>query len=78
MYLISIFFSARNGILSENGNYSRASSSAAGGDPVYTSSTESGRQRQELKIVIDGNLSSPVIDSLVLQTLAIIRTLVDK
>lgn len=45
----------------------------------YTSGLDgSVRPRQELKIMIDKDLSSPVIDSLVLQTLAIIRTLVDK
>lgn len=69
---------ARNGGIPDNGNYTRTSSGTAGLESVQTSAGDSGRQRPELRIVIDGNLSSPIIDSLVLQTLAIIRTLVDK
>lgn len=73
-----LFLAASNGWVSENGNYTRGSSGATAVDPVQGSAGDGTRQRQELRIVIDANLSSPVIDSLVLQTLAIIRTLVDK
>ena len=77
---------ARNGMMADNGNTMvAASSQQSGGDgshmvtAVSSGETTSSRgQRQELRIVIDSSLSSPVIDSLVLQTLAIIRTLVDK
>ena len=77
---------ARNGMMADNGNTmvgasSQQQSGGAGSHMVTAVSsgetTSSRGQRQELRIVIDCSLSSPVIDSLVLQTLAIIRTLVD-
>lgn len=86
-YIMStLSYSARNGIMSDNGNTVGASAHGSAGDggghmvtAVSSGETTTSRgHRQELRIVIDSSLSSPVIDSLVLQTLAIIRTLVDK
>lgn len=84
-YFIGLLLTAQNGGVGENGNYTTgASANPAAGDASRVTAVTSvegshrGGQRQELRIVIDSSLSSPVIDSLVLQTLAIIRTLVDK
>jgi len=75
-------FSAQNGGNYENGNIASGTGDRATSHRVNVIAPNNhdgyARGRHELKIFIDGNMSSQVIDSLVMQTLAIIRTLVDK
>jgi len=67
---MNIWYALANGSANENHSYNQVTESRQGGGD--------NRLRPELRIVIDSNLHSPIIDCLVLQTLAIIRTLVDK